>query len=558
MDGQLPAAEKQQAVLKPRIRRKPDGGFRFIKAYSLLWVYFAFRATKIRWVDLRVWFACYEAVARRCEPKNGTPSSFSVAEIERLVGGGEGRVHSSIKRLEAVGLLHFSKEAITFAESPDELKIDVLSEFWAMVEAFGQENRRVPVPRRTIRLIAGGARKIVTATMLGEILRCCYYTKSGYVCEGSCAASWVAIVFGINERNVKAARKHLIEIGWLLPKESDPWHRRRYGARAVVNPHWSRPIVPAIEQQGTAKVEPKECVLAGSSDNQAAQFSSATSQPTEVKPVACRAVTNANGQTETNVASVSRNLTMKSGRGEGAHKRSPQEPVFPHKRSPQGVPIRNKNKTLFEELQKPEPAWADQTGVCKKTEGVEKPSREPIAKTLTELKKLKAPTMRHVEVEDLRDTERTLKLFEDATQQGLVKNCEADRLKFLAAAERAITVGTQNPPGLFSRIVRAKLWNHLTQDDEDAAQRRLKKHFFGSSPPAKLRLLAEKQTKLELSKDAQLMVAVKRLANAHNLTCGAFELLRRERPEWTRDRWNAAEEEFQRFRLSQASSTFTG
>jgi hypothetical protein len=471
-----------------------------------------------------------------------------------------------------------------------------------MVEAFGQENRRVPVPRRTIRLIAGGARKVLTVTMLGEIFRCCYYTKSGYGCEGSCAASWVALVFGIDERNVKAARKHLVQIGWLIPKTSDAWHRRRYGARAVVNPNWSRPVSFRGEEGGENGANTR--LLSGDNqDHEGIRHVQTEAQPQSVETTeaeeelswnaanssdcrakgreGCTAKTSDEPQfvqeiliaaptveveieavvqakIPTPVETILVGTGKENGGGEAAHKRSPQEPIFLHKRSPQGVPIRNKNKTLFEESKNQKPAGADQTGVLKTNQGNEKSGTKPKVGTQPPAKALKAPTMRHVEVEDLRSTDRTLVLFEDATKLGLVKNSEGDRLKFVAAAERAITVGTKNQGGFFSRIVRANLWHHLTQDDEDAAQRRLKQHLFASSPPIKLKAMVASNPRPELSQDARMVVSMKRLVNEHKLRCDPFELLRRERPDWTRERWSQAEAEFQRFRMDQYSVTLVG
>ena len=63
--------------------------------------------------------------------------------------------------------------------------------------------------------------------------------------------------------------------------------------------------------------------------------------------------------------------------------------------------------------------------------------------------------------------------------RGVVGASEADRLRFLAAAEHARAVGTVNAPGLFARIVRRGLWSYSTQADEDAAARRLREHLRG-------------------------------------------------------------------------------
>ena len=84
-----------------------------------------------------------------------------------------------------------------------------------MHQAITNNRRRVPVPRQAVRLIAGGAKASVIATMLGHLIRCLYYRDQHCRSGGWCKASWIAEVFGINLRSVKAARKHLVEIGWL-------------------------------------------------------------------------------------------------------------------------------------------------------------------------------------------------------------------------------------------------------------------------------------------------------------------------------------------------------
>ena len=123
----------------------------------------------------------------------------------------------------------------------------------------------------------------------------------------------------------------------------------------------------------------------------------------------------------------------------------------------------------------------------------------------------------------------------------LVTDSEGDRLKFVAAAEHARVIGTKNPCGLFVRLVRGKLWHFLTQGDEDAASLRLKRHLFGG--PRREELPAAPRSCLlvpVLSEDARMVQAVQNAAKRVGYRGDAFYLLRRERPDWTRDRWDAA------------------
>jgi hypothetical protein len=125
--------------------------------------------------------------------------------------------------------------------------------------------------------------------------------------------------------------------------------------------------------------------------------------------------------------------------------------------------------------------------------------------------------------------------------EGVIGTSENDRLRFVAAAEHARVIGTQNPPGLFVRLVRGKLWNYLTQDDEDAANSRLKRHLFGA-PAGRVAglsrpMVVERPT---LSEDAVLVRAVRAAAAGAGYRGDLFPLVRREKPEWTRQRWESA------------------
>ena len=96
---------------------------------------------------------------------------------------------------------------------------------------------------------------------------------------------------------------------------------------------------------------------------------------------------------------------------------------------------------------------------------------------------LPAPTLNDVRVEDLKDTGRLLRLHAQAVARGLVGSSEADRLRFVGAAEHALALGTGNPPGLFMYLVRGRLWRYVTQEDEDRAHARLKRELRGEPPP---------------------------------------------------------------------------
>ena len=110
-------------------------------------------------------------------------------------------------------------------------------------------------------------------------------------------------------------------------------------------------------------------------------------------------------------------------------------------------------------------------------------------------------------------------------------------------------IGTKNPCGLFVRLVRGGLWSFATQDDEDAARIRLRQHLYGARPapppPAPVSVPVERAA-AELSVDAQLVRAVRAAAAQARYRGDAFPLLKRQKPEWTRERWDAAAAELER------------
>lgn len=446
-------------------RNKPQGGFRFIEAFELLWVYFAFKQGLIRWHDLRIWFACHEAVARRCGAKKGVPAKYREEEIQRLVGGaGVQCVRRGLKRLQNVGLLSWSSEAINFGKARNDIRPEGHPGFQTMVEEFGQTNRNVPVPRRTIRRIAAGTRKVETATMLGLVMRCCYFRRGVYASEGSCSASWIARVFGLDERNVKMARKQLVRIGWLLPAKADAWHQQRFGGRAIVNPEW------------------------GGAGRRDSSYLVARYRP----------------QLD-------------------AAKRSPRKSHSEVKRSPL---LNLKENSFGSKNQKPASA-ADQPSGFHKSKKIE----------------LGIPTLKRLGMEDLRDIARTLVIFGEAAERGFVRNTEADRLKVVGAAERAMRVGTKNACGLFFELIRSNLWHHINQAEEERARRRLQRHAFGNDGSGGLQMPKAAQFRKALSLDAQIVGAVKRTVVAHRLKVDPFQAVCKERPDWSQERWAKAEAE---------------
>lgn len=77
----------------------------------------------------------------------------------------------------------------------------------------------------------------------------------------------------------------------------------------------------------------------------------------------------------------------------------------------------------------------------------------------------------------LRDTAWLMAWVADASgaDPPLVSDCDADRLRVLGVAERAMEDG-DDPPKLFVSLVRRRDWGHVTQAQEDRAARRYREY----------------------------------------------------------------------------------
>src|SRR5512135_1589820 len=219
-------------------RRKPDGGFCFFTVTQLVMAWTALREAQIGLKELRVYFALAEMRSRRCGCQDGDPPpEFTPLEIRKLVGGAGGE-REAVHKLVAIGLLReVTKTNIEFATDPSELRFEPET-LEATLDGIKNHDRRVPVPRRIVRLIAGGARRTLIATILGHLIRCMFYKRGLCHPKGCVKASWIADVFGISERAVKAQRQHLVALGWLVPQETSQRTLNGHGLWVTINLAW--------------------------------------------------------------------------------------------------------------------------------------------------------------------------------------------------------------------------------------------------------------------------------------------------------------------------------
>jgi hypothetical protein len=56
-------------------------------------------------------------------------------------------------------------------------------------------------------------------------------------------------------------------------------------------------------------------------------------------------------------------------------------------------------------------------------------------------------------------------------------------LTFVALAQHVLSYRPDNPGGLFLQLLRKRQFDYITQDDEDAAQKRLKRALYEGALP---------------------------------------------------------------------------
>jgi len=332
------------------------------------------------------------------------------------------------------------------------------------------------------------------ATALAVLFRCLSRRRGGFRSRGRVKATWIARVFGVDIRRVKQARKDLVALGWLMPEDSDQWCENRWGRAYIIDLCWDRAAT-----EGGPQLPPPPAA------------DGPRLPPPESHPEPLREIRN-------------------------------QEPAPP---GPAGVQFRGTEETP---ASLPPVVGAEPSAGEEKNRAID--SRRPTETTGgAGGRPLPAPTLNDVRVEDLRDTGRLLRLHEQAVAREVVGASEADRLRFVAAAEHARAVGTRNPPGLFVRLVRGRLWRFLTQADEDAAVGRLKRHLFGA--PKGVSGSGPRPSVVDrprLSADALVVREVRATVARAGYRGDPFPLVRARDGSWTRARWDGALSELERWR----------
>jgi hypothetical protein len=486
---------------------KPKGGYQLIPAVRLALAWWAYREKLIRLVDLRVWFAAWEMRARRCRTPSPLPRRFGLKELQGLTGLTLKRLKAALRRLEDAGLIAWSESAIAFPVSVEGVPLCDRDGFRDFLGRIPNRRRLVPVPRRILRLLAGGCRPALIASILAHLLRCLYVKDGQCQPVGRVKASWIAGTFGVGLRRVKEARQELVAMGWLIPLDSTQWALNRWGVLVRINLDWSR--LDGLDEAGDAAAAVADEEVGG--------------EPPLPGP-----------------------------------ELAPPAPDF----GPESAPPDSSDQNPLQGAKNQEPAVGGTAGffIAQPGEGRAERGAAPLPQASTATASAQSapsarpappegerpgkPELRHVVPEDLKDTGRLLELYEQAVELGLVTGSEHDRLRFVAAAEHARVIGTKNPCGLFARLVRGGLLHFVTYDDEVAASVRMRRHLYGGIPESMpTPRVGVAPSGPDHSDDAKLVQAVRAAARRAGYRGDPFPLLKRQKPEWTRERWDRAIEE---------------
>ena len=234
--------------------RQLEGGYVSCDIEQLAAVWTAYRRGHLAYVDFRVFLALHEVRHRRLaalasRSRNGdgrtpppVPAGVTIRELQRLVRCTRSvRVRASVSRLAELHLAASDAGDLRLPATGQTLPPELQHAAQEMARTLGRRGR-VALPRRVLRYLAGGASAATAATMLAMVVRCLYWQRGGvFNAVGSCSTRLVADVFGVNLRTVKAARRRLVEIGWLVPRDADHWHVQRHGGRFAVNLAWGLP-----------------------------------------------------------------------------------------------------------------------------------------------------------------------------------------------------------------------------------------------------------------------------------------------------------------------------
>ena len=377
-----------------------EGGHISIPSVELCCVWGMLLAGRLKAIDVRTWLAARELAERRKFASARREPVYRASELSALVGGATPlQIRASLRKLGRLGIIRWEGRWLRFIDSPENLAVEDISSVLKMQALMPAKRRSFPMPRRMLRMLAGGVKRSVLATVLGHLVTCPHYTRSkGWNGEGSCVGPWLCETFGVSDSSLRAARTHLVDaLGWMKRIEVPQWHINKYGGRFELKLDWN-PHTPASVGEG-----------------QSPELSTGVS-----------------GGPNTGIGPVS---------GGPSHKQPSSS------RIQESEPVAS-------------PPGPRHESSMKNQEG--------------------EPNLRKLVRQDLPSVKRVMSVFDQALSDPMWRakgwtpnDTYLERLNWAAAARRAHMRGSSNPCGVFVHLVSNRLWNHVSNEDEEAVRQGL-------------------------------------------------------------------------------------
>ncbi|MEM8875305.1 MAG: hypothetical protein AAGD32_13745 [Planctomycetota bacterium] len=237
---------------------KPDGGFALLHGGAICAAWDLGR-TDIGHHATRLYFALVEMSTRRA----GQGGELKVDEALNLMGLSRSsknlaKIRRAYAALSDAKLIVAGDRKLSFPDvrtSPRLAKVP-------------RGDRRVPVPRRVLRLLAK-ATTARTAAVLGYAFRCLHNHRKSLTRWGLVQVQWIADVFDLNRGSVDRAKQWLVGLGWIKQLPTHGWLVRRHGVRTLIDLRWGGSAArPGVDELPLARRFTKRHPLPRGSNNQ--------------------------------------------------------------------------------------------------------------------------------------------------------------------------------------------------------------------------------------------------------------------------------------------------
>ena len=242
------------------------GGYKTVSVIQLCNGLSALISRLISFQAFRVYIACFELVAvreaaeriRKKERGVGKKEvRYRVEEIQRLVGGKECQLRAILKRLEKLNLLAFSESYISMTETPLTFATDFISK----VSPNRKPTRKIPIPRRLIRLMAKSNKPALVKTLIAFLIRGLSWNQRTRQIKnsGRVKVSWIVEILGVSESAVRISKRELLECGVLIDGDNSSQRvLNQRGAYFLINLWWGNMKDTSIEETENAPPMPQK------------------------------------------------------------------------------------------------------------------------------------------------------------------------------------------------------------------------------------------------------------------------------------------------------------